>query len=108
MPRIAPASGMGLFLNSEWRLTQQVELSNMLGRLMVPALTPAASVAGWASPRGISMQHNISLSKDQIEAILRDRITLVAQIKEGHEVIERSMRLLKRIDETLATADERP
>jgi hypothetical protein len=54
------------------------------------------------------MQNNICLSKDQIEGILRDRIALVAQIKQSHEVIERSMRLLKRIDETLATAEEKP
>jgi len=46
--------------------------------------------------------------KLQIDALRRDRAVLVEKIKESQETIERSQALLKRMDEILAKAGEKP
>jgi hypothetical protein len=53
-------------------------------------------------------EHLIRASNAQIAAIRRDRESLIEQIKLSQETIERSHALLKRIDEILAKAGEKP
>jgi hypothetical protein len=47
-------------------------------------------------------------AREHIAAILRGRSSLVEQIKQSRQMIERSQELLKRIDDLLARAGEKP
>jgi hypothetical protein len=50
----------------------------------------------------------VNSAKAQIAAIRRDRASLIEQIRQSQETIERSRALLRRIDEILAKAGEKP
>jgi hypothetical protein len=54
------------------------------------------------------MADNIKPQKGQLDEIRRERARLIEQIRASQRTIERSQELIKRIDEMLAKAGERP